>query len=293
MEYGTVTSSEEKIPIFVLNEDQWKHIERNDDATFYWRINADRPPVSEEKVDGFFEAKMDLERKKTFDKRVKLVHKNRNLHAFARACIVLCDSKKFLSGTFRVSGRFAIENGEEKRLETNENSIDYKSLNWSFDQSHLIPSAFNAETLYGLAFDVHSIHPSGLVVIAGTTGCGKSDLARDFIKRVLMSDAPRNSSKERFPHVVTFEDPIEGWKVLTEKEGFESSSPVSGMENGICLTAREKGVDTDSLKQSLLDARRQTPSCVYVSEVREPEEWKEVLDFAGAIAHHFRTVAGR
>ncbi len=31
-----------------------------------------------------------------------------------------------------------------------------------------------------------------------------------------------------------------------------------------------------------MDARRQTPKCVYIGELRRPNEWRQVMDFAGS-----------
>lgn len=111
---------------------------------------------------------------------------------------------------------------------------------------------------------------TGLIVIAGRTGSGKSVIARSFIKRYL-AHCGRDSPVRR-PHLVTYEDPIE--------HRF-AAGPREGVEQGFDYTPREKLIDVGSLEDATMDALRQTPALFFVGETREPEDWKTLLQFAG------------
>jgi hypothetical protein len=53
---------------------------------------------------------------------------------------------------------------------------------------------------------------------------------------------------------------------------------------GIDYSPRDKGCDVKSLQAALRDALRQTPSVVFIGEIREDEDekdWKHVIEFAG------------
>jgi len=111
---------------------------------------------------------------------------------------------------------------------------------------------------------------TGLIVVSGRTGSGKSDIARAFTRKYLehrIAARPR-----RVPHLVTFEDPIE--------KRF-ADSPRLAADHGFDYTPREKDADVHSLDDALMDALRQTPDLVYVGETREVRDWKSLLHFAG------------
>ncbi len=131
--------------------------------------------------------------------------------------------------------------------------------------------------------------PHGLLLITGTTGAAKSTLARGLIWKYLKSKL--QGRPRRRPHLLTFERPIETTLAAradadtTPREiddaAVEEAPSILGGLLGIDYTARQEGVDYHSLEDALLgDALRQTPSAVYVGEVRKPEEWKHVLAFA-------------
>ncbi|MCX6594270.1 MAG: ATPase, T2SS/T4P/T4SS family [Acidobacteria bacterium] len=114
----------------------------------------------------------------------------------------------------------------------------------------------------------------GLVVVAGTTNCGKSRVLRNLIHRYLLG-LTRCRPKRR-PHLITFEDPVE---VHFQEKGVNLDEARS-----IDYTPREKDkndVDGKSLRECLNDALRQTPAAVYVGETRDKDDWKTLLDFAG------------
>jgi Type II/IV secretion system protein len=119
-----------------------------------------------------------------------------------------------------------------------------------------------------LRLDDHPV--TGLIVIAGRTGSGKSAIARAFIERYLADCARKRP--ERRPHLVTYEDPIE--------HRF-AASPRDAVRRGFDYTPREKGIDVNDLKDATMDALRQTPALFFVGETREAEDWKTLLHFAG------------
>jgi len=121
--------------------------------------------------------------------------------------------------------------------------------------------------------------PTGLIVIAGRTGSGKSTYARELLFGYLeqlsaAAQAPDAEGRctKRYPHIVTFEDPVERWL---------ADSPELAQRQGFDYTPRVKGVDAADVDGALTDALRQTPSLVYVGECRKPSDWKAVLRFAG------------
>ncbi len=86
--------------------------------------------------------------------------------------------------------------------------------------------------------------PSGLVIIAGRTGSGKSTTLASSLQWLNQS-IPR--------HVVTIEDPIEYL-----------------FRNEACLfTQREVGLDTPTFEEGLRRSLRQSPDVIFLGEVRD------------------------
>lgn len=114
----------------------------------------------------------------------------------------------------------------------------------------------------------HNEEPrNGLIVIAGSTGSGKTTYARELARRCVVG-----RMGEGRPHVVTYEDPIESWFAY---------SPNEANRAGFEYTPRQKGFDVDKLKDGVADALRQKPALLYVGEVRSDDDWKALLSFAG------------
>jgi pilus retraction protein PilT len=90
------------------------------------------------------------------------------------------------------------------------------------------------------------VRPSGLVIVCGPTGSGKSTTLAACLEWM-------NQSVSR--HVVTIEDPIE---YLFSNRG--------------CLfTQREVGIDTPTFAEGLRRSLRQSPDVILVGEIRDPE----------------------
>ncbi len=88
--------------------------------------------------------------------------------------------------------------------------------------------------------------PSGLILVTGVSGSGKSSTIAAMIHHV-------NQTQQR--HIVTIENPIE----YLHRD--LSSS----------VTQREIGVDTDSMSIAMRAALRQDPDLIMVSDIRDPE----------------------
>jgi len=115
--------------------------------------------------------------------------------------------------------------------------------------------------------------PQGLLVIAGATGTGKSQIAKGLIHRILGNCW---GERRRRAHVVTLEDPIE------EKTLFKDLQ--SAQRGWADYTARTKGkpisddeCEYPSLSDAARDVMRQTPAVFYAGETRETRDWKELL----------------
>lgn len=128
-----------------------------------------------------------------------------------------------------------------------------------------------ANSLAEVVFPSNAVQ-SGLIVLAGTTGCGKTDLSAGLIWTYLQK-IPWGS--ERRPHLITIEDPIEN--IAREAPvGFYNRSA------GWDYTPRHLGVDVVNLRQAILDAKRMKPAIVLVGETREASDWKLLMEFAGS-----------
>jgi len=97
--------------------------------------------------------------------------------------------------------------------------------------------------------------PSGLVLITGPTGSGKSTTLASSLEWL-----NQNSAK----HIVTIEDPIE-YLFKSKKSLF---------------TQREVHTDTDSFARGLRSSLRQAPDVILLGEIRDPETAKIALQAA-------------
>lgn len=156
-----------------------------------------------------------------------------------------------------------------------------------------------ASTLYSQILNGHPWPPKGLFVVTASTGAAKSQVARGVIFLLLQEFCRRNAEQlaalrakdpayprdlasltpadlayPRKPHLVTYEDPIEKelWPDFLN-DGWELAP--------FDYTPRQENFDVKGLKQCLGDALRQTPSIVFIGEVRNPREWPRILEFAG------------
>jgi len=97
--------------------------------------------------------------------------------------------------------------------------------------------------------------PSGLVLVTGATGSGKSTTLAAMIDKI---------NKERQEHILTVEDPIE----FLHKH------------QKCMVNQREVGADTNSFAQALKMALRQDPDVVLIGEMRDLETMRAALTIA-------------
>jgi twitching motility protein PilT len=97
--------------------------------------------------------------------------------------------------------------------------------------------------------------PSGLVIVSGPSGSGKSSTLNALIEE---------ANRTRRAHIITIEDPIEYIH-----------------ENKNCIIdQQELGTHTDSFALALQDASGQGADIILVSELRDPETIERALDAA-------------
>jgi len=96
---------------------------------------------------------------------------------------------------------------------------------------------------------------SGLILICGATGCGKSTTIAAMVEEI---------NHTRSGHVITLEDPVE-YRFVSKKCFVEQ---------------RELGTHMPSFEQGLLDVLREDPDVIVVGELREPETFRLTLNAA-------------
>jgi twitching motility protein PilT len=97
--------------------------------------------------------------------------------------------------------------------------------------------------------------PRGIVLIAGTTGCGKSTTLAAMIEHI-------NSNFKK--HIITLEDPIE--------YVFEDNQSV--------VEQREIGLDTLSFHHALVHVLRQDPDIIMIGEMRDDISFSAAMSAA-------------
>ena len=121
----------------------------------------------------------------------------------------------------------------------------------------MIPSNIPSMDELGLPEAVqHMVEaPSGLILVTGPTGSGKSTTMASMIAHI---------SASRFSHILTIEDPIE--YVHRHGQG--------------AVNQREVGRDTESFARGLRSALREDPDVLMVGEMRDLESIDTVLTLA-------------
>jgi len=94
--------------------------------------------------------------------------------------------------------------------------------------------------------------PSGLVLVTGATGSGKSTTLAAMIDKI---------NRERHEHIITIEDPIE----------------FLHQHQNCMINQREVGNDTASFSQALKMALRQDPDVVLIGEMRDTDTMRAAL----------------
>lgn len=123
-------------------------------------------------------------------------------------------------------------------------------------------------------------HMHGTVLIAGRTKSAKSLITRGLIHKFLSHPQTFDSLVElhsRRPHLVTCEDPIEA-TFFPQSAGTDDDGEIVGID----YSPRDRTqADYSRLTDAFTDALRQTPSCLFVGEVRDSSDLKATLKFGG------------
>ncbi|MBI3414381.1 MAG: PilT/PilU family type 4a pilus ATPase [Verrucomicrobia bacterium] len=97
--------------------------------------------------------------------------------------------------------------------------------------------------------------PRGIVLLAGSTGCGKSTTLAAMIEHI-------NATSKK--HIITLEDPIE--------YVFDDNQSV--------IEQREVGLDTRSFEQGLKHVLRQDPDIIMIGEMRDATSFSAAMSAA-------------
>ena len=95
----------------------------------------------------------------------------------------------------------------------------------------------------------------GIVMVAGTTGCGKSTTLAGMINHI-------NTTQKR--HIITLEDPVE----------------YVFKDNNCIIEQREIGLDTPSYLHSLKHIMRQDPDVIMIGEMRDATSFRAAMSAA-------------
>jgi hypothetical protein len=122
----------------------------------------------------------------------------------------------------------------------------------------------------------------GLMLFSGATKCCKTQISKSVALRYLIvhNRDPENRQIVPCPHLVTYEDPVEDWSLMTAEGKLDVAPGEPSLKLGLYFTPRSKRQDVDSLKSAVSNALRQTPACFFIGEVRDDSEWKDVFKMA-------------
>jgi Tfp pilus assembly pilus retraction ATPase PilT len=202
-----------------------------------------------------------------------------------RALICPCSNGTWFSVTVRLSSSDSDRIKALKLFKLAEPK--HRSPNWSkeFDGESgalherrflVAPSAIAESVRRRVWGDAPDWSKSGLLVVAGETGCGKTTYLRAMIMLAMFGKLTAGKKDDRCPHLVTFEDPI-------EQPLFVDVDRVAAATSAFDYTPRQRfgGKQAPTLDTVLRDALRQTPAVVMVGEVRDEHSWRSVMAFAG------------
>ncbi len=127
---------------------------------------------------------------------------------------------------------------------------------WCLAMRHVVAEVPNIDSL-GLPEVIKSIAEAhrGIVMVAGTTGCGKSTTLAGMINHI-------NTTQKR--HIITLEDPVE----------------YVFKDNQCIIEQREIGLDTLSYLHSLKHIMRQDPDVIMIGEMRDATSFRAAMSAA-------------
>jgi hypothetical protein len=148
----------------------------------------------------------------------------------------------------------------------------------STERGHLNTIKQISEALYEKLFEAETeglqSQPGGLILVTGSTNVAKSEIAKALTHIHLQQELQTGRTrpqKARVLHLVTIEDPIETY---FRRRPSRSSQ--------VDYTPRQIGVDVQDVKTGIEDALRQTPSVLFVGEVRDSTNFPLLLEFGGS-----------
>ncbi len=160
---------------------------------------------------------------------------------------------------------------------------DYETLRQT--PKYLTHSLHSDTIAFSLLFGSREGLASGLLLISGETGCGKTTFLNGLLRKY-WHETVLPKYTDRRPHMVVIGDPIETsfYDELSNKAKKYPTSAKCQMELGhkryFDVTERVLGIDTPSIKDALHDALRETPKLVVVGELREDDDFLAALEFA-------------
>ncbi len=156
-----------------------------------------------------------------------------------------------------------------------------KPNQWTSTSPFLIDSTTTRDILKPIIEN----NPTGLIVICGATGSGKTThahcLMRKYIDDKILAKSP--VSGKPGTHIVTSEDQFEGHLLpfIDDPTG-KFPYKIPEKREGLTYTPRLRNEgDSNITAQHLTDALRQKPDLVYMGEVRMKEDWQHIIKFAG------------
>jgi len=194
-----------------------------------------------------------------------------------RAILCLVERGRYVCGRFRLSHKIQERHFSNSvpNISKTEKTIKQPGFHDDF--------FFQTETISKILAEKLNLNgktkPSGLLLVSGATNSSKTVLTRGIVLDHLLSLL---NSESHSPHIVSFEDPLESWGKSHMTDGEENAfSAMTSPEFGFNFTARERGIDVESLHEARLDAMRQTPDCFIIGEIRTDSDWKHAIELAG------------
>jgi hypothetical protein len=209
-----------------------------------------------------------------------------------RVHAALCFDAEYYSVTIREE----LGAEEWKPVKRFQNNFKWEDVQSSLKFSGIKPDSWTpkegfASSLYSLSdilfpaiFGKDRKVASGLVLITGGTGTGKTSVLNGLLARYIWSLL--YPKPKRRPHIVAAGDPVETLfyakrdSSLTERGESQKLGKREYLLRPIDYTARVLGTDVVDVQHALKDALRETPSAFVMSELREDDDFKATLNFA-------------
>lgn len=191
----------------------------------------------------------------------------------ARLLAASCFRGRWWSVTVR-SNKRAVARGTATRPAWRESKYVAKA---EYPGNTLFSISDVCQSIQRLLFSNDKLRKPGAVIVTGATASCKSLITKGLIDEHLRWCVERK--QKRKPHLVTIEDPIETWFLPIPTQQTPDRDLLA--EWPIDYTPRELPTDVATVSQALKDALRQSPSAVFISEIRNDRGWQSLMEFAG------------